>query len=409
MQSSASSPSITLSLPQAFALACKATRPLALHAAHRVTGALHEFSISSPFVFIGRSAAAGVRLDDPSVSQCHAYLQVVEGVPFCIDLGSRSGVIWDDGTQGQGWVNPDHTLRLGAFDLRIESPSEPSLALADDAPHDSDPDAGPTLTPAAVEIHPATNAGNQSYPLDRPIALVGRHPNCDLRLLDDSIAYFQCALVNTADGVWFVDTMTRKGAILNGRGTRLARVRDGDLLEFGKKSLLFRIGSHHGHRLALRPQETPAPTSGHDAVTAISTAVSESLAVAFAPVGEIMKQFQQCYMAMAQTFVSMQQEHAMLVGEQMRQIRELASELRELRNEVRRDGVSPAPTHPHSPPTEAPAPKGDSAPMPQPAVTPRAPSLKPPAGAEGQVLSDAHAWFMDRLANKSGQNPPAAS
>ena len=397
---------MTLSLPQAFSLACKAMRPLVLHATHRVTGVNQEHSVNSPFVFIGRSAAAGVRLDDPSVSQCHAYLQVVEGIPFCIDLGSRTGVVWDDGTQGQGWVNPDQTLRLGVFDLRIDSPGNPTLAFTADMPHDSDPDAGPTLTPGAVEVHPASNAASQSHPLDRPIALVGRHPTCDLRLLDDSIAYFQCALVNTADGVWFVDTLTRKGAILNGRGTRLARVRDGDLLEFGKKSLLFRIGSHHNDRFALRRAEAEK-TPSHDAVTAISTAVSESLAGAFAPVGEIMKQFQQCYMAMAQMFVSMQQEHAMLVGQQMRQIQELAGDLRELRDEVRRDGVSPTPTPPSSVPS-APSPKADPQPAPQPAQPHRAPSLSTPVGAEGQALSDAHAWFMDRLSNK-GQTPPAAS
>jgi pSer/pThr/pTyr-binding forkhead associated (FHA) protein len=398
---------MTLSLPQAFSLACKATRPLVLHATHRATGVQQEFTVHSPFVFIGRSAAAGVRLDDPSVSQCHAYLQVVEGIPFCIDLGSRTGVVWDDGTQGQGWVNPDHMLRLGAFELRVESPGEASAASSSEEREDSDPDAEPTLTPAAIEVHPTTSAAVESHPLDRPIALVGRHPNCDLRLLDDSIAYFQCALVNTSDGVWFVDTMTRKGAILNGRGTRLARVRDGDLLEFGKKSLLFRIGSHHGSRLALRPQEPPP--SAHDAVTAISTAVSQSLAGAFAPVGEIMKQFQQCYMAMAQMFVTMQQEHSMLVSEQMRQIQDLAVELRELRQEARR----PTPDANQAPPpaaTEPPTADRPRAaePTSRPAPTPPVPSLKTPVGAEGQALSDAHAWFMDRLANK-GQAPPAAS
>src|SRR6476659_8976725 len=107
MPMSDSSPSLTLSLPQAFGLACKASGPLKIRVTHRASGSKQEHTIHSPFAFIGRSAGASIRLDDASISQGHAYVQVVEGVPFCIDLGSRAGVIWEDGTQGQGWVAPD--------------------------------------------------------------------------------------------------------------------------------------------------------------------------------------------------------------------------------------------------------------------------------------------------------------
>ena len=395
---------MTLSLPQAFSLACKASSPLKLFSTHRATGVEQEYVVNAPFAFIGRSAAASVRLDDPSVSQGHAYLQVIEGVPFCIDLGSRTGVIWDDGTQGCGWVAPDHVIRLGEFDLRVKCSGSLSVVQTSEENHDTDPNIGPPLTHAAAEIHTAANASAKVHPLDRPITLVGRHPSCDLRLLDESIAYFQCALVNTADGVWFVDTLTRKGAILNGRGTRLGRVRDGDLLELGKLSLLFRVGIHHGNQLALRREEISAAPL--DPVAAISTAVAESMAGAFAPLGEMMKQFQQCYMTMAQMFASMQQEHTMLVGEQMRQITELASELRELRADARRDAAvaSHVPASPPAP--SVPSPPSDVRPATP--STPRAPSLKTPVGAESQTLSDAHAWFMDRLANK-GPTPPAGS
>lgn len=405
MPMSDSSPSMTLSLPQAFGLACKATGPLKVRVIHRTTGAKQEHTIHSPFAFIGRSAGAGIRLDDSSVSQGHAYLQVVEGVPFCIDLGSRTGVIWDDGTQGQGWVCPDHILQLGAFDVRVEGPAGlPRVHSPDDDP-DSDHEIQTILSPAAIEVHAAANTAASVHPLDRAITLVGRHPSCDLRLLDGSIAYFQCALVNTSDGVWLVDTMTRKGAVLNGRGTRLARVRDGDLLELGKMSLLLRIGTHHGSQLALRTASPAA--SALDPVTTIATAVADSLAGALLPVGDMMKQFQQCYVAMAQMFATMQQEHALLVGEQMRQIQELASELRELRTEVRHTTTTPPPNSlaanaPATPPTAAANPPAPSV------SSPRVPTLKVPTGAEGQALSDAHAWFMERLANK-GQTPPAGS
>src|ERR1700722_5656123 len=102
----------TLSLPEAFALACKATSLLRFRAKHRTTGAEQAYSVHSPYVFVGRSPSAGIRLDDPSISQCHAYLQVIEGALFCIDVGSRTGVVWDDGSQGRGWIRADQTLRI---------------------------------------------------------------------------------------------------------------------------------------------------------------------------------------------------------------------------------------------------------------------------------------------------------
>jgi len=398
MQLPESSIAMSLSLPQAFGLACKATAPLKVRATHRATGQVQDFSFNSPYTFIGRSASAGIRLDDASVSQGHAYLQVVEGVPFCIDLGSRTGVVWEDGTQGQGWVLPGHTLQVGVFDLQVECSVEPPAAAATEGA-DTDHDAPPVLTPAAVEIHgiAQSSGANGVHALDRAITLVGRHPSCDLRLLDSSIAYFQCALVNTTDGVWLVDTMTRRGAMLNGRVTRLARARDGDLIEFGKLSLLMRIGSHHGTGLALR---TPSPPAALDAVKSISTAVSESLAGALVPVGEMMKQFQQCYLSMAQMFAAMQQEHTALVSEQLRQIQDMVDELRDLRAEVRHNGTTPAPAAG----TATPPPPAGAQPAPQPAAQPRVPTLKVPPGPEGKALSDAHSWFLERMANK-GQAP----
>ena len=397
---------MTLSLPQAFGLACKASPPLRVRSTHRATGRVQEFSFQSPFTFIGRSGGAGVRLDDASVSQGHAYLQVVEGIPFCIDLGSRTGVVWDDGTQGQGWVLPENTIQVGVFDLQVETASETRTAGSSPAGADTDHNPPPILTPAAAEIHSPShaNGSNTVHSLDRAITLVGRHPSCDLRLLESSIAYFQCALVNTADGVWLVDTMTRKGAMLNGRATRLARIRDGDLIEFGKTSLLMRIGAHHGTGLALHSTVPPATI---DPVKAISTAVSESLAGALMPVGEMMKQFQQCYLSMAQMFAAMQQEHTALVSEQMRQIQEMADELRELRAEARHNGTTPHPST-HSPAMSAPVPVShEGQPNSQPTPQPRVPTLKVPVGPEGKALSDAHTWFMERLAHK-GQ-PPAGS
>jgi predicted component of type VI protein secretion system len=384
-------------MPQAFALCCKAAGALRIRARHRTTGAEQTHTVGSPYAFLGRSPACGVRLDDPSVSQAHAYLQIIEGAPYCIDLGSRAGVVWDDGTTGRGWISPDQAVRIGAFDVWVEGalPPPPATPLGVGSDHDTfDESALPT---AFVEVH----GTNRLHPLDKPITLVGRHPTCDLRLLEQPLAYFQCALVNTHDGMWLVDMLTPKGAVLNGRATRLARVRDGDLIEVGKYSLLMRVGSHHASRAALATVPAVEPVT--DPFALVSARMAESMAGAFLPVGEMMKQFQQCFMTMAQMLMNMQQEHAGLVSEQMRTLHDMVSELRELRAEVRRGNAALPPHAPHEP-RPAPPP---SQPAPQPSPS-RNPSLKPPSGVEGQALADAHAWFMERLMGKS-QAPPAGS
>jgi hypothetical protein len=87
----------------------------------------------------------------------------------------------------------------------------------------------------------------------------------------------------------------------------------------------------------------------------------------------------------------------------VRQIQELAAELRDLRAEIHHPSTPPAAASP-APAPPAPAPVAGTHP-PQPTPVPRAPTLQVPTGGDGQTLSDAHAWFMERLAK--GQAPSA--
>jgi pSer/pThr/pTyr-binding forkhead associated (FHA) protein len=388
-----------------FALACKSTGPLLVVAKHRTSGEEKSYSVAPPFVFIGRSPAAGVRLDDPSVSQCHAYLQVIEGAVYCIDLGSRTGVLWEDGSQGCGWVKNGQTLQLGAFDVQIDAPQSSGHPI--DLGCDLDGVARDLLSIASVEIHTRANQVGRPHSLDRPITLIGRHPSCHLRFLDESIGYFQCALVNNADGVWYVDTLSRHGSLLNGRRCRVARVHDADLIEIGKISLLFHIGTHaHESQLALNETISAPAVVGN--VDALPGKIAEAMAGVFMPVGEMMKQFQQSFVSMTQMFTSMQQDHALLVKEQIQQIREMAEELRVLRATVRAEttpALPPTPVSSSSTGSATPAPPAEAKGAVK--ISPRSPIVNGSA-AEGDALPDAHAWFMKRLANKD-QVPPSKS
>jgi pSer/pThr/pTyr-binding forkhead associated (FHA) protein len=390
-----------MSLPEAFALACKMAGPLEIRATHRGTGAEQSFKINQPFTVMGRAAGAGVRLEDPSVSQCHAFLQIVEGMPYCIDLGSRTGVVWDDGSQGRGWVHPGQVVRVGAFDLRVGRQSDEG-AHAPPTPEDpaeSDYRGHMVPFPASLEVHNPGGNAPVYHPLDRPLTLLGRHPSCNLRFLEDAIGYFHCVFVNTSDGVWFVDVLSRKGTLLNGRTTRLARVREGDLIELGKATLVVRTDTHTSAQplVVNAPVARPAADPSH----ALQERVAESVAGAFTPFRDMLGQFQQCFMTMAQMFTALQQEQASLLCEQMRHLQELSRELRELRAESRPGSPVPATPAEAEPPQAAPTPTPPAAAVP-PAPKPPMPKVAEPADAK--ALADAHTWFLERLA-KMGQPP----
>jgi pSer/pThr/pTyr-binding forkhead associated (FHA) protein len=367
--------------------------PVEVRAVHRVSGATSTYAIADPATFVGRAQSMGVQLDDPTVSQCHAYLQVVDGRVYCIDLGSRTGVVWDDGSRRRGWVQSHHVLRIGAFDLQLSNPtgdSTPSPGVQYRAAPGDD-----AARPVEIEVHSPANGPGVRHPLHQPITLIGRHPNCDVRLLDESVAYFQCALVTTADGLWCVDILTRRGTALNGRMTRLARLHDGDLIELGRVPVLVRSQRQNGFPLV------PGGTPYGDLTIAPGKAV-ESVGSMVAPFQEVMKEFQQCVSGMAQMFTIMQQEQAAMMCEQLRLVQELTKEMRDLRVEIRREsaaesaairqGQNSPPQSQVSHPTTAPAP------LPTPRLA---------DGPEAESLAGAHNWFLDRLAKMDHPQPPS--
>ena len=89
-----------------------------------------------------------------------------------------------------------------------------------------------------------------------------------------TIGFLAVCSRESSDGVWLVDAIGVKGAILNGRGARLAQVRDGGLLDFGRMlSLVVKSARIRGTRAW--PFDLPVPAVPNiDTVATISTAVS---------------------------------------------------------------------------------------------------------------------------------------
>src|SRR5262249_29157927 len=103
--------------------ACGITPPLQLAVRRRGDRrfAIHRFR--QPFLVLGRDRQSDLILDHELVSRRHAYLQVVAGRVYCVDLQSRTGLHWKTGRQQAGWLEDNSVLRVGPYFLRPVPPS----------------------------------------------------------------------------------------------------------------------------------------------------------------------------------------------------------------------------------------------------------------------------------------------
>jgi pSer/pThr/pTyr-binding forkhead associated (FHA) protein len=221
-----------------FLEACGLSGPLQLHLGDR--GGVESRTFEQPFVVVGRSPGADLVLDHAVVSRKHAFLQVIAGRVFCVDMRSRAGVVWERGPGRSGWVDGQRGVRIGPFRIRaggdagpvnLVDPLQRGVRIAAGSPEDSPL---PTVTlefPQELEQPP--------WRVSRMLTLVGRAPECPLRLEDRGVSKFHCSLLRMPAGVWLVDLLGRDGIDVNGQPVRWARLEHGDRVRVGP--YLFRI------------------------------------------------------------------------------------------------------------------------------------------------------------------------
>ena len=79
-----------------------------------------------PFAVVGRDSTADLTLEDPAVSRRHAYMQVIDGRAFWIDIGGRGGVTWRAGRAKAGWADGRDGVEVGPFRVVAQaSPDDP--------------------------------------------------------------------------------------------------------------------------------------------------------------------------------------------------------------------------------------------------------------------------------------------
>ena len=375
-------------LREQFLGACGADGPLELDVAIG-DGPAEPRSLAQPFAVVGRDPNADLRIDHPQISRRHAYLQLIGGRVFCIDLGSRSGLHWGDGSARAGWLDGGQPLRLGPATIQLEGGrSGWDMEAADISPLAARAPQFDPLPLVTLEF-PRGSKEPLSCPFDRVLMLVGRAPECRLRLGDPEVSKFHCSLVRTPTGVWAVDLFGRGGIIVNGTRTRFGRLDHGGHLQVGRHQIRF-IYQAPGMPLKALTNAKRGPGTAlaveHPEVSRLLASrppdqvelVGMLLGPLLSEFGALQQQmaeiqqrradeFQQALMTMFQMFGAMHRDQMNLIREEMDQINRLTLEQRALESNLAGHATAqPASLEEEQPTIAPPAVPGTQGPAPNP-------------------------------------------
>jgi pSer/pThr/pTyr-binding forkhead associated (FHA) protein len=90
-----------------------------------------------------------------------------------------------------------------------------------------------------ARLVPLIPPNGPTIPLQRPILLIGRHPDCDIRLELPSISRRHCCLAVAYERLVLRDLGSRNGVRVNGVRTQEAHLESGDEVAIGP--LIFRL------------------------------------------------------------------------------------------------------------------------------------------------------------------------
>ncbi len=228
-----------------FLEACGATGPLTLDVEGPAGMGVGRLVLPRPFALIGRDRRADVMLDHDLVSRRHAFLVIIEGWPFFIDLESRSGSSLEDLPPREwGWLRPGQALLIGPYRIRQASPES-----GNGTDHEDGWEAG--LSPPANPLLPrageasgdlprvalqfeSRSSGHSVWRMSQVMAVLGSSARCKVRLYDPNVSKHHCALLRTPSGLWAIDLLGRDGIKVNGESVRFAPLGEGDELVLGR-------------------------------------------------------------------------------------------------------------------------------------------------------------------------------
>jgi pSer/pThr/pTyr-binding forkhead associated (FHA) protein len=104
-----------------------------------------------------------------------------------------------------------------------------------------------------------TSAGRPRIRLDRVLVVVGRHPDCDVRLDSPRVSRWHCCLSEVDGEVWVRDLGSTNGTWIDGRRVSSGRVRPGGVLAIA--DLRYRVEEFRAE-LASRADRPNTPDDG---------------------------------------------------------------------------------------------------------------------------------------------------
>jgi predicted component of type VI protein secretion system len=102
----------------------------------------------------------------------------------------------------------------------------------------------------SARLIPLTPGAAPTIPVQRPVLLIGRHPECDVRIDLPKISRRHCCIAQVYDRLVIRDLGSRNGLRVNGRLVDEVQLKAGDEIAIGP--LLYRIEAD-------RPEPEPPP------------------------------------------------------------------------------------------------------------------------------------------------------
>lgn len=206
-------------------------------------------------VVVGRDAACDFVVSGMSVSRRHFSVTPVQGGYLLRDESANGTLVNGSRVSGTYLLGHGDVLRLDEEDLRFEVEGVSSPAPSAEAPPTTILDlsrlrrelaAGAkreqprTPLMANLEIVRGAYAG-ASFSIDRPVCSIGRGPQSDVRVRDDSVSSNHATLLRKGTTWFVVDLRSANGTFVN--GLRVAGEREltsGSRLKLGSVEMVFR-------------------------------------------------------------------------------------------------------------------------------------------------------------------------
>lgn len=195
---------------------------------------------------IGSDPNANIVLDRPGVMPQHCQLHVTTGgvtldVPAgaCVSVNGRP-------VAGLIALRRDDTVAFDNVQARLASVEAvaPATSRVGPATAASNDGAGVTAVRAALPRYVLRTVSGAGFGRSHPVAgttVVGRAPECTLRLDESGISRMHARLVPTGDGVQLEDLGSTNGSFINGKRVLFGEARVGDELMFD--TLRFRLAA----------------------------------------------------------------------------------------------------------------------------------------------------------------------